>query len=254
MFRKGILLSVSILCIMIIFFAGQNMGLLKNKLYRDEEVLGYSEYMEYMAWENMMLLENPDYKDSKILIDVSEKCLYLINGNELINKYAIATGKSKTPTPLGTWKIVSKSRWGGGFGTRWMGLDVPWGKYGIHGTNKPYSIGSNISGGCIRMNNRDVEDLYKHVKHGTPVAIINGMFGPFGYGLRTLSPGNIGADVMEVQSRLRAYGYLDVEHLDGWYGPDTERALYKFQKDHNLAKDPNIGPETFKALGIVIMD
>ena len=104
------------------------------------------------------------------------------------------------------------------------------------------------------MNNRDVEDLYKHVKHGTPVAIINGIFGPFGYGLRTLSPGNIGADVMEVQSRLRAYGYLDVDHLDGWYGPDTERALYEFQKDHNLAKDPNIGPETFKALGIVIMD
>ena len=54
------------------YFCRAKYGSTKNKLYRDEEVLGYSEYMEYMAWENMMLLENPDYKDSKILIDVSE--------------------------------------------------------------------------------------------------------------------------------------------------------------------------------------
>lgn len=254
MFKRGLLILISVLCVVIIFFIGQNISLLRHKLHIDEEVLGYSEYMEYIAWENKMLIENPDYKDVKIIIDVSENRLYLLNGNELINKYPVATGKSSTPSPLGTWKVVNKAKWGGGFGTRWMGLNVPWGKYGIHGTSSPGLIGAHVSGGCIRMRNEDVEDLYKYVKHGTPVAIISGIFGPFGYGLQTISPGNIGADVMEVQSRLRAYGYLDVDHLDGWYGPNMEQAVYKFQKDHNLAKSPHIGPETFEALGIVYMD
>lgn len=132
--------------------------------------------------------------------------------------------------------------------------NVPWGTYGIHGTNKPHSIGSNASAGCIRMNNKDVEDLYKYVKHNTPVAIVNGLFGPFGYGLRTISPGDIGSDVVEVQARLRALGYYQVEHLDGKYGPNMERALYEFQKDNNIAKSPHISGETYRALGIVIMD
>ena len=174
------------------FICWTKIDLLKRRLYSGEEVLGYSEYMEYVAWENMMLIENPDYKDVKILIDISINRLYLLNGNELINEYPIASGKSSTPSPLGTWEVVSKAIWGGGFGTRWMGINVPWGKYGIHGTSSPHLIGSNVSGGCIRMNNRDVEDLYKYVKHGTPVAIIKGIFGPFGNGLRTISPGNIG--------------------------------------------------------------
>ncbi len=128
MLKRGILLLVSILCIVIILFVGQNIDLLKDKLHSsDEEVLGYSEYMEYIAWENMMLMENPDYKDIKILIDVSENRLYLLNGNELINKYPIASGKLSTPSPIGTWKVVNKGKWGGGFGTRWMGLNVTWG-------------------------------------------------------------------------------------------------------------------------------
>lgn len=104
------------------------------------------------------------------------------------------------------------------------------------------------------MNNRDVEDLYKYVKHGTPVTIINGIFGPFGYGLKTIKPGDFGSDVREVQARLRAYGYYDVEHLDGKYGPHMEQALYAFQKDNNIPKNPYIEDETFKALGIIIMD
>ena len=91
------------------------------------------------------------------------------------------------PSPLGTWEVVSKAIWGGGFEPGGWDL-MSWGKYGIHGTSSPHLIGSNVSGACIRMNNRDVEDLYKYVKHGTPVAIIKGIFGPFGNGLRTISP------------------------------------------------------------------
>ncbi len=255
MFWRKILISMFIICIILIFFIGQNIDLLKNRLYgSDEEVLRHSRHIEYVAWENMMLMKNPDYEDIKILIDVSINRLYLLSGSELIGEYPIASGKSSTPSPVGTWKIASKARWGGGFGTRWMGLNVPWGKYGIHGTSSPHLIGSSVSGGCIRMNNRDVEDVYKHVKVGTPVAVIKGMFGPFGDGFQTISPGNIGSDVFEVQSRLRAFGYYNVDHLDGWYGPNMERALYEFQRDCNLPKDPHIGTETAEALGIVIME
>ena len=83
------------------------------------------------------------------------------NATKKIDKeYKIAGGKPSTPSPLGTWEITEKEKnWGKGFGTRWMALNVPWGKYGIHGTNKPLSIGGSASLGCIRMHNNDVEDL-----------------------------------------------------------------------------------------------
>lgn len=116
MSRRAVLLLISILYIMIIFVLGQNINLLKNKFRREKEVPGYKEYIEYVAWENMMLIENPDCKDPKILIDVSEKTLYILDGNKLINKYPVATGKSSTPTPLGSWKVVNKARWGGVLG------------------------------------------------------------------------------------------------------------------------------------------
>jgi lipoprotein-anchoring transpeptidase ErfK/SrfK len=44
--------------------------------------------------------------------------------------------------------------------------------YRIHGTNEPWSIGHNVSSGCIRMLNEDVEDLYERVGSGTPVFVI----------------------------------------------------------------------------------
>jgi lipoprotein-anchoring transpeptidase ErfK/SrfK len=43
----------------------------------------------------------------------------------------------------------------------------------IHGTNQPEYIGEAISSGCIRMTNEDVIDLYKRVKVGTPVVVLN---------------------------------------------------------------------------------
>jgi lipoprotein-anchoring transpeptidase ErfK/SrfK len=45
------------------------------------------------------------------------------------------------------------------------------GKYAIHGTNNPSSIGGFVSHGCIRMYNRDVMDLYNRVAVGTPVIV-----------------------------------------------------------------------------------
>jgi lipoprotein-anchoring transpeptidase ErfK/SrfK len=44
--------------------------------------------------------------------------------------------------------------------------------YGIHGTNDPSSIGTSASNGCIRMNNRDVEELYDILPYGVDVEIV----------------------------------------------------------------------------------
>ena len=54
-------------------------------------------------------------------------------------------------------------------GTRWLGLSLK--GYGIHGTNGPCSIGRNASHGCIRMRNRDVEELFKMVAVGDQVEL-----------------------------------------------------------------------------------
>jgi lipoprotein-anchoring transpeptidase ErfK/SrfK len=44
--------------------------------------------------------------------------------------------------------------------------------YRIHGTNEPYTIGTNVSSGCIRMMNEDVIDLYNRVRVGTKVIVM----------------------------------------------------------------------------------
>jgi lipoprotein-anchoring transpeptidase ErfK/SrfK len=44
--------------------------------------------------------------------------------------------------------------------------------YRIHGTNEPWSIGLDISSGCIRMNNDDVIDLYNRIEVGAKVIVL----------------------------------------------------------------------------------
>lgn len=78
-----------------------------------------------------------------------------------------------TETPKGSYKIINKAvNPGGVYGAKWLGLNIPGGGYGIHGTNNPSSIGKNVSRGCIRMYNRDVIALFNLVPVGTPVKII----------------------------------------------------------------------------------
>lgn len=75
-----------------------------------------------------------------------------------------------TPTPTGEYTIINKQpNPGGPYGTMWMGLSRP--HYGIHGTNNPSSIGKNVSKGCIRMYNKDVNELASLVPIGTNVWI-----------------------------------------------------------------------------------
>lgn len=188
-------------------------------------------------------------------IEVDRKQLKLIDrkNEEIVKSYPIATGKVSSPTPLGTFKIVEKAKWGEGFGTRWMGINVPWGIYGIHGTNRPGSIGGNLSAGCIRMRNEDVEELYSLVDYNTLVLITNGIYGPMGQGYRELRPGDRGADVLEVQKRLKQNGYYD-GGLDGIYGEGMKTALIKHLKDNNISLTDRITANIYESLGIVLME
>ena len=151
-----------------------------------------------------------------------------------------------TQTPIGEWRIVEKHKdWGGGFGTRWLGLDVPWGTYGIHGTNRPASIGSFASHGCVRMNNQDVEQLYDMIPVGTPVTIRGN---PLAH-LRTLEYGNIGADVQLVQKRLCEAGFYD-DPCHGKFDAPTQFALIYFQITHDLPMDGQVTIDDYRALGL----
>jgi len=188
-----------------------------------------------------------------IFIDITEKSLYVISCDKIIKKYPIASGKPESPSPLGDFQIIEKGKWGKGFGAAWLGLNVPWGIYGIHGTNRPSSIGRSASHGCIRMFNRHVNELYQIVEVGTPVKIVGGMYGLFGNGFRTLYPGDRGSDVLMVQKTLKDKGYYNGV-LDGIYGLGMEKALNKFQKDNNLEITNIIRPGLYKKLGLILFE
>lgn len=120
-----------------------------------------------------------------IIVNKSKNILTLLAGNIVMKEYPVGTGEYDK-TPVGDFKIRNKipePPWKGipygdprnVLGTRWMGLvnegdTIP--GYGIHGTWEPETIGKNVSQGCIRMLNEDVEELFKIVPVGTKVKII----------------------------------------------------------------------------------
>lgn len=61
-------------------------------------------------------------------IYIDEKRLYLLEDGKCIKQYPIATGTYEWPSPIGSWKIIEKGDWGEGFGGRWLGLNVTWGR------------------------------------------------------------------------------------------------------------------------------
>lgn len=180
----------------------------------------------------------------RISVDTNAFTLSLTQNGKVINTYPVAVGAPNTPTPLGSWRIIQKTmNPGGPFGTRWMKLNVPWGGYGIHGTDNPSSIGTAASHGCVRMYNEDVNELYDIVPLGTPVQIIGRV-----YTGRILKIGvPPGDDVRYVQEILQILGYYRGD-IDGYYGPLTEQAVRQFQEANGLAVDGIVGPNTYEAL------
>lgn len=181
-----------------------------------------------------------------IAVKIAERTLELHNDGKLYKKYRIAVGKSDTPTPIGDWIVIWKSyRSGDIFGTRFLGLDVPWGGYGIHGTNRPWSIGHFISQGCIRLRNKDIEELFEWVPVGTPVRIIGQTFRM----RRALKYEDLGADVVQLQVKMKKLGYLE-GRADGFFNKDTEEAVKRFQHDNSLKKNGVVDQKTLDLLGL----
>ena len=110
-------------------------------------------------------------KSLYIHIERKRHLLSLCDNGRLLYSWPCAVGKKATPTPAGQFRIISKVELDSKqvYGSRWMGLDLP--RYGIHGTNNPSSIGKDVSLGCIRMHNKDVEKLFSLVHKGTIVNI-----------------------------------------------------------------------------------
>jgi lipoprotein-anchoring transpeptidase ErfK/SrfK len=128
-----------------------------------------------------------------IVIDTPNKFLFLVQDNGKALRYGIGVGK-----PGFTWsgvkQISAKKEWpdwtpppemlvrrpdlprhmeGGpqnplGARAMYLGSSL----YRIHGSNEPWTIGTNVSSGCIRMRNEDVIDLYGRVNLGARVVVI----------------------------------------------------------------------------------
>lgn len=113
---------------------------------------------------------NPASIPYHIEISTNNRWLRLYHHHTLQKQYPIAVGRMLHETPIGSFIIINKAtNPGGPFGTMWMSLSKE--HYGIHGTNDPSSIGHAVSHGCIRMQNRDVEELASIVPIGTEVII-----------------------------------------------------------------------------------
>jgi len=119
-----------------------------------------------------------------ILVDKSQNTLILKSNEEIIKTYIVSTGKNNC-TPAGIFKIINKlvnPTWfkAGAIvppesaenvlGTRWMGFDLA--GYGIHGTIEPKEMGKQVTQGCIRLSNPDVEEIYSIIPVGTEVIVI----------------------------------------------------------------------------------
>ena len=129
-----------------------------------------------------------------IVVDKSQNLLFLKKKGEVIKTYIVSTGKDNS-TPIGTFyinrdKLIKPTWYKTGaiippdspdniLGSRWMGLGGVDGGgaeiegYGIHGTTEPNDLGKQITLGCVRMKNQDVEVLFDIVPVGTEVIVID---------------------------------------------------------------------------------
>jgi lipoprotein-anchoring transpeptidase ErfK/SrfK len=128
-----------------------------------------------------------------IIVMTNKKFLYLVLGEGKALRYGIGTARDGFEWS-GTHRVTAKREWPGWTPPAEMkrrkpelpdympgGIDNPLGAralyigstlYRIHGTNEPWSIGQDVSSGCIRMINDDVIDLYSRVKIGAKVIVL----------------------------------------------------------------------------------
>ena len=140
-------------------------------------------------------------KPGTIIIDTPNKYLYYVEGNNKATRYGVGVGREGFGWS-GVVKVGRKEEWPSWTPPAEMrrreaaqgrilpitqkgGIDNPLGAralylfkggrdtiFRIHGTNQPWTIGQNMSSGCIRMMNKDVEHLYARAGLGTKVIVV----------------------------------------------------------------------------------
>jgi len=158
---------------------------------QQEEAIGQPAFNP--KYEKQLVEYHGNQGPGTIVVDTPNKFLFLVQGDGKALRYGIGVGR-----PGFTWsgvkQISAKKEWpawtpppemlarrpdlprhmeGGpqnplGARAMYLGSSL----YRIHGSNEPWTIGTNVSSGCIRMRNEDVIDLYGRVNIGTKVVVI----------------------------------------------------------------------------------
>ncbi|MDR7239033.1 L,D-transpeptidase family protein [Neobacillus drentensis] len=171
-----------------------------------------------------------------IIINKKTNTLAFYDSGKLVKKFRVATGRTRSLTPEGTFRIVTKIvnrpyyklKIPGGdprnpLGKRWLGLEAR-GTYGttyaIHGNANENSIGTYASSGCVRMHNSEVIWLYSHVNKNT-VVIITHTDSSFESIAKANGYGNGWAEIGG-----NKYYYLDGEVKTGWQSIQGKRYFF----------------------------
>jgi lipoprotein-anchoring transpeptidase ErfK/SrfK len=144
------------------------------------------------VYQRQMVFYRTTEAPGTIIVQTSERFLYVVQGNSRALRYGIGVGRDGFQWS-GLLKITRKAEWpdwnpppemiarqpylprfmaggpGNPLGARalYLGNTV----YRIHGTNQPQTIGQSISSGCFRLVNGDVMDLYDRTPVGTKVIV-----------------------------------------------------------------------------------
>ncbi len=125
------------------------------------------------------------YTDLKVVVGLSEHQLQVLQAGQVLLTFPAGVGRAETPTPGGVYYIKELLRPpdpNGAYGPDAFGLsgfsnvitdDEQFGDgvIGIHGTNQPELVGTDVSHGCIRLRNTDILKLVGLLPLGTPVSI-----------------------------------------------------------------------------------
>ncbi|HEY9632435.1 MAG TPA: L,D-transpeptidase [Coleofasciculaceae cyanobacterium] len=147
-----------------------------------------------LAAEQPVVITNPPsdvvIQPTRLEISLSRRRVTLYRENRSLKSYPVAVGQKGWETPTGNFQVMQMLRnpkWihpltgesvpGGDpenpLGRYWIGFwknGKNW--IGFHGTPNPETVGTAASHGCIRMYNKDVEELFSQVKVGTPVTVV----------------------------------------------------------------------------------
>jgi lipoprotein-anchoring transpeptidase ErfK/SrfK len=148
---------------------------------------------EYGGGKRQIVSFNPQYKAGQIIVSFGDRRLYLITKDGQATSYPIAIPREQSrwqgttvvsqkrenpdwrPTPDMLKENPKLPSWvPGGHPMNPLGVRALYlgsSTYRIHGTDAPWTIGQNVSKGCIRMFNEDVIDLYPKVPTGTKVVV-----------------------------------------------------------------------------------